>query len=100
MVVSFLNAILGVSFTDLIIDYELTTETNNKHCHMHNSATAHFPKFLKAFTNLPYYDSNATMNKNAVEFLTRQGVSMDTIEQIRSIMIEDYVSNLAEKENA
>lgn len=99
MVAFFLNAILGVSYTDLIIDYELTTATNNKHCHMHNAKNAHLPKLLNSFTNLPYYDYGATLNQNAVEFLTRQGVSMDTIEKIRSIMIEDYSPHLVENED-
>ena len=47
----FINAILGVSYTDLIEEFELTTQTNNKRCHMHNSSSAHYAKFMDAFIN-------------------------------------------------
>ena len=99
MVAFFLNAILGVSYTDLVIDFELTTETNNKRCHMHNSENAHFPKFLKALAELPQFDKNKTVNENAEKILTDYfGIPMATIEKIRAAMIEDYSEDLAEVE--
>ena len=98
MVAFFLNAILGVSYTDCVIDFELTTECNNKRCHMHNSENAHFPKFLHAFTNYANYLPEATLNQNAVQFLTDKGVKMEHIERIREIFIPGYYEGMPEVE--
>lgn len=98
MVAFFLNAILGVSYTDLIIDYELTTETNNKRCHMHNSTNAHFPKFIDAFTKYSGYDDDKTLNQNCEQFLIDKGVSLNTIEKIRDLMLPGYKKDMKEVE--
>ena len=98
MVAFFLNAILGVSYTDLVIDFELTTETNNKRCHMHNSTYAHFPKFLHAFTTYANYDAEKTVNANAVQFLTDKGVEMEDIYKIREIFLPGYTRDMEEVE--
>ena len=98
MVAFFLNAILGVSYTDLIIDFELTTETNGKRCHMHNGENATFPKFLHAFTTYENYDPNKTVNANAVQFLTDKGVDMEDIYKIREIFLPGYTRDMEEKE--
>ena len=99
MVAFFLNAILGVSYTDLIQDFEITTETNNKRCHMHNSDNAHFPKFLNEFINKTDYGYDATksVNKNCEQFLLKNGVAAADIEKIRSIMIPGYTTGMEEK---
>ena len=98
MVGFFLNAILGVSYTDLVIDFELTTECNNKRCHMHNSSNAHFPKFLHAFTTYANYDPEKTVNANAVQFLTDKGVEMEDIYKIREIFLPGYNRDMEEVE--
>ncbi len=99
MIAFFLNGILGVSYTDLVMDFEYTTLTNNKRSHMHNSSNAHFPKFLHAFTTWSGYEADKTVNYNCAKFLKSAGVTDATIEKIRSIMIEDYASTLTENEN-
>ena len=99
MIAFFLNGILGVSYTDLVMDFEYTTLTNNKRSHMHNSSNAHFPKFLNAFTTWSGYEADKTVNYNCAKFLKSAGVTDATIEKIRSIMIEDYASTLTENEN-
>ncbi len=99
MIAFFLNAILGVSYTDLVADFELTTETNNKRCHMHNSSNAHFPKFLDAFTKRPEFDKTKTVNVNAENVLVNFfNVPRATIEKIRSIMLEGYEAGITETE--
>ena len=98
MIAFFLNGILGVSYTDLVMDFEYTTLTNNKRSHMHNSSNAHFPKFLNAFTTWSGYEADKTVNHNCAKFLKSAGVTDATIEKIRSIMIEDYASTLTENE--
>ena len=89
-----LNAICGVSYTDLIIDFELTTQTNNKRCHMHNSSSAYFPKFLYEFSKIDGFDFNKTVNENAVTLLKKVGVSDQTIEDIRTLMIPGYKTGM------
>ncbi len=88
----FINAICGVSYTDLIEDFELTTQTNNKRCHMHNDQYAYFPKFLNEFiNNWADFDMDATVNENCEKWLVDvAGVSEDDIERIREIMLPGY----------
>ena len=95
-----LNAILGVSYTDAIIDFELTTLTNNKRCHMHNSQNAHMPKFLNLFvtgydfdkdgTNDYVFEEDKTLRYNADNLLKAMGVEEQTLEKIRGIMLPGY----------
>lgn len=94
----FVNAILGVSYTDLIEEFELTTQTNNKRCHMHNSSSAHYPKFMNAFLN-GYTEGNVTwkadpdktVNENCEKWMIEvAGVDPDDIERIREIMLPGY----------
>ena len=96
MLAFFINAICGVSYTDLIEDFEITTETNNKRCHMHNSSNAHFPRFLNAFINQwSDYDANKTINENCEKWLLDvAGVDSGDIEKIREIMIPGYHSGM------
>ena len=88
----FMSAILGVSYTDLIEEFELTTQTNNKRCHMHNSSSAHFPKFLNAFINeWDGYDDDKTVNENCEKWLLEvANVDEEDIERFREIMIPGY----------
>ena len=92
MLAFFINAILGVSYTDLIEDFELTTQTNNKRCHMHNDNNAYFPKFLNAFTNnWSGFDKDKTVNENCERWMVSvAGVDQDDIERIREIMLPGY----------
>ena len=96
-----LNAICGVSYTDAIIDFELTTLTNNKRCHMHNSQNAHMPKFLNLFVTghtferdgqqFEYkFEEEKTLRYNADNLLKAMGVEEQTLEKIRGIMLPGY----------
>ena len=92
----FINAILGVSYTDLIEDFELTTQTNNKRCHMHNSSSAHYAKFMDAFINgnginWKNFDPEKTVNENCYNWLIEvPEVDPEDIERIREIMLPGY----------
>ena len=100
----FINAILGVSYTDLIEEFELTTQTNNKRCHMHNSSSAHYAKFMDAFINgngidWKNFDPNKTVNENCEAWLIEvPGVDPDDIERIREIMLPGYAEGKLEKD--
>ena len=102
----FVNAILGVSYTDLIEEFELTTQTNNKRCHMHNSSSAHYPKFMNAFLN-GYTEGNVTwkadpdktVNENCEQWMIEvAGVDPEDIERIREIMLPGYAEGKLQKD--
>ncbi len=102
----FVNAILGLSYTDLIEEFELTTQTNNKRCHMHNSSSAHYPKFMNAFINgytedgvTWKADPDKTVNENCEKWLLEVAkVAEEDIERIREIMLPGYADGELEKD--
>ena len=106
-----LLGILGATYTDAIIDFELTTLTNNKRCHMHNSTNADFPKFLNKFvtsqtftrdgqTYTYTYDGEKTLRYNSEQLLLAMGVEEETIEQIRTIMLPGYQTGVTQETEA
>ena len=106
-----LLGILGATYTDAIIDFELTTLTNNKRCHMHNSSNAHFPKFLAKFvtsqnferdgqTYTYTYDGDKTLRYNSEQLLLAMGVEQETIEKIRTIMLPGYQTGVSQETEA
>ncbi|MBQ6730503.1 MAG: tyrosine-protein phosphatase [Bacilli bacterium] len=92
MLAFFVNAICGVSYTDLIEDFELTSQTNNMRCHAHNDNNAYFPKFLNAFMNeWADFDPDKTVNENCEKWMVDvAGVAQEDIERIREIMLPGY----------
>ena len=95
-----LNGLLGVSYTDLVIDFELTSYSsiNNEHIRSHIDGHQHqydrWPALLnqiKTDTTGGYaYDSEVPLKKNIEEFLMKAcNVSEETIEQVREIMLEE-----------
>ena len=95
MLAFFINAICGVSYTDLLEDFEITSETNNKRCHMHNSSSAHFPKFLNAFFAWDGYDADKTINENCYSWLKDvANVSEENMLKVRQLMIPGYDDNM------
>ena len=113
MLAFFINAICGVSYTDLMEDFELTTQTNNKRCHMHNSSSAHYPKFMDAFINgytdngvtWNGFDPEKTVNENCEKWLLEvpkdangNGVDPADIERIREIMLPGYAEGKLQKD--
>ena len=93
MLAFFINAICGVSYTDLIEDFEITTESNSSvRCHMHNSQDAAFAKYVNAFVNeWEDYDPEATINENCYNWLVDVAeVDAEDLERVREIMIPGY----------
>ena len=94
-----LNGLLGVSYTDMIIDFELTSYSsiNNEHLrsHLHSHQTwDHFSELISGLktntTNGYSWSDNDTMKENIEEFLTLAcGIEQTTINKIRDIMLED-----------
>ena len=102
-----LNGLLGVSYTDLVIDFELTSYSSidNEHirCHMpdntslgekHQHSYDRWPALInqiKTDTTGGYaWDESALLKDNIEEFLVKAcSVPQATIDTIRDIMLED-----------
>lgn len=95
-----LNGLLGVSYTDLVIDFELTSYSsiNNEHIRNHIPGHQHqydrWPKLIeqlqKDTTGGYKYDSNALLKDNIYNFLNKAcSVPVETLDHIIDIMLED-----------
>ena len=95
-----LNGVLGVSYTDLLIDFELTSYSsiNNEHIRNHMNGHQHqydrWPALinqLKTDTTGGYaWSDSKSLQDNINDFLVKAcSVPQETINTIRSIMLED-----------
>ena len=95
-----LNGLLGVSYTDLVIDFELTSYSsiNNEHIRNHIPGHQHqydrWPKLIEQLqtdtTGGYAYDASLPLHENIENFLVKAcSVPQETINTIRSIMLED-----------
>ena len=95
-----LNGLLGVSYTDLVIDFELTSYSsiNNEHIRNHIPGHQHqydrWPKLIEQLqtdtTGGYSYDANLPLYENIENFLVKAcSVPQETINTIRNIMLED-----------
>ena len=95
-----LNGLLGVSYEDLVIDFELTSYSsiNNEHIRNHLDGHQHnydrWPALInqiKTDTTGGYaWDKDALLMDNIENFLVQAcSVPKDTIDTIRDIMLED-----------
>ena len=96
MLAFFINAICGVSYTDLIEDFEITSESNNIRCHMHNSDSSAYSRFLNAFVNeWDGYDAEKTVNENCEKWLLEvPKINPEVILKIREMMIPGYYDGM------
>ena len=89
-----LLGLLGVSYTDAIIDFEVTTATNYPRSRFFNHPEApyysQFPNFYNAFVKSSWYSASKSFKDNCEAFLKSKGVTAATIEKIRTVMIEGY----------
>lgn len=95
-----LNGLLGVSYTDLVIDFELTSYSsiNNEHIRNHIKGHQHqydrWPALINQIqtdtTGGYKYDADAFLEDNIENFLVKAcSVPQTTIDTIRDIMLED-----------
>ena len=95
-----LNGLLGVSYTDMIIDFELTSYSSidNEHVRCHIPGYQHqydrWPALINQLktdtTNGYAWDDDALLMNNIENFLVKAcSVPQDTIDTIRDIMLED-----------
>ena len=88
-----LGALLGMSYTDLVIDFELTTYSSNPsrnyRSHLRAGPYNYWPRMVNYLKNTLGWSSSKTMKQSMEEFLINQcSISQTTINKIRSIMLE------------
>ena len=86
-----LGAILGMSYSDLIIDYEATTFSSNLKEHDRNSDQwTKFPQMIAEIKSWSYYSASKPLSEVIETYLTQDvGVSAAKIAKIKDIMLED-----------
>ena len=95
-----LNGLLGVSYEDLVIDFELTSYSSINNEHIRNHLDGHQHQYdrwpalinqIKTDTTGGYrWDENALLKDNIENFLLKAcSVPQNTIDTIRDIMLED-----------
>ena len=95
-----LLGLLGVSYTDCVIDYELTSYSSIgggdcKRSHLRSGQYNDFPGFMNTMRNMKVnnqniWDDNKSLSENCEAYLTKKaGVSQANINKIKQIMIED-----------
>lgn len=94
----FLNGLLGVSYTDLIIDFELTTQNNSLRSHKKPNGSYDFPAFIAAIKADANYSQEKTIAEFCFDWLVAHGVTEATLEKIREIFIPGYVTGMAQEE--
>lgn len=96
----FLNALLGVSYNDLCIDYEMTSFSPSglRGARNGQNYSNHFTDIYSGLLTYGETDENGQIDENtpisvcAENFFKSLGVTEDTIEAIRCINIEGYQS--------
>ena len=88
-----LGALLGMSYTDLVIDFELTSYSSNPsrnyRSHLRNGPWNEWPGMVTYLKNDLGWGTTKTIKDGMEEYLkTKCNVSQTTIDTIRSIMLE------------
>lgn len=85
-----LGAVLGMTYTDLIIDYEATSFCGSKKQHTLHTTYNYYPDMIDYIKSLSWYSESKTLKEIIEQYLIQIcGVSKTTIDKIRSIMLED-----------
>ena len=88
-----LGALLGMSYTDLVIDFELTSYSSNPsrnyRSHLRNGPYNYWPRMVKYLKNDLGWNSSKTIEESMEDFLKSCSISDGTLNKIRDIMLED-----------
>ncbi len=88
-----LGAVLGMSYTDLVIDFELTSYSSNPsrnyRSHLRNGPWNEWPGMVDYLKNTLGWGTTKTIKQGMEDYLkSKCNISSTTIEKIRSIMLE------------
>ena len=88
-----LGAVLGMSYTDLVIDFELTSYSSNPsrnyRSHLRNGPWNDWPALVSYCKNDLKWGTTKTIQEGAEEYLiSKCKVKQETIDTIRNIMLE------------
>ena len=88
-----LGAVLGMSYTDLVIDFELTSYSSNPsrnyRSHLRNGPWNDWPGLVDYLKNTLGWSETTTIKDGAEQYLkSKCNISQDTINKIREIMLE------------
>ena len=88
-----LGALLGMSYTDLVIDFELTSYSSNPsrnyRSHLREGPYNYWPELVDYLKNTLGWSSTKTIKQGAEEYLkSKCSVSQSTIDAIRAKMLE------------
>ena len=88
-----LGAVLGMSYTDLVIDFELTTYSSNPsrnyRSHLRSGPYNYWPRMVNYLQSTLKWSSSKTIKESMEAFLVNDcGIAPETINKIREIMLE------------
>ncbi len=88
-----LGAVLGMSYTDLVIDFELTSYSSNPsrnyRSHLRSGPYNYWPRMVDYLKNTLHWSSSKTIKESMESFLVNDcKISQSTIDTIRNIMLE------------
>ena len=88
-----LGALLGMSYTDLVIDFELTSYSSNPsrnyRSHLRSGPYNYWPRMVNYLQNTLHWSSSKTIKQSIEEYLINDcKISQTTIDTIRNIMLE------------
>ena len=86
-----LGGLLGMSYTDLIIDYELTSFSYNLREHDKIGEHSNFPSLIEGLKTV----SNSNGEKDISEMIeyylvNKVGITNEEISQFKNLMLEDF----------
>lgn len=87
-----LGGLLGMSYTDLIIDYELTSFSYNLREHDKIGTYSDFPSLISALKEVTNHnETNPDIQEMVITYLTNNvGLTNSDIETLQNKMLEDY----------
>ena len=89
-----LGAVLGMTYTDLVIDFELTSYSSNPsrnyRSHLRNGPYNRWPTLISTLKSTYGFSTSKTIMESTENYLKNNcGISQSTIDKIREIMLED-----------
>ena len=87
-----LGGLLGMSYTDLVIDYELTSFSYNLREHDKLGEHSNFPSLIEGLKSVSHANEANPDIQSMIEYylVNKVGITNDEINQFKNHMLEDY----------